>query len=453
VLPAHERDLQQHRVLGQRVDPARVGVAGRAEPTLGKSLAAAIQQRLDAELLHESLQLARRGRALAQVDEVGLDATLGEEAEGGARGGVLFGAEDLDFHEKAGAGDDECEIYPDYIGATVTDAPYRPAWWLPGRHARTIWGRLGRPQAVVPTRRESWETPDGDVVEIERLDAPEPVPAHRPRLLVLHGLEGTIRSHYIQGMLAEAQRRGWSADVLLFRSCGGSPNRARRFYHSGETGDLAMVVDRLATTAPAAPLVLAGFSLGGNVLLKYLGERGDAVPGVVRGAAAVSVPYDLARGAEEISRGFARVVYERSFLRSLKAKVEAKLGRYPDLVDRARLVGARSLRAFDDVVTAPLHGFTGADDYYARSSALGYLAGIRRPTLLLSARDDPFLPAAVLDDVRAVASRNSALEVEFVDRGGHVGFVAGAAPWRAEYYAERRVMSYLEAAARGPWVR
>ena len=303
-----------------------------------------------------------------------------------------------------------------------------------------MWGKLVRRPAVVPTRRERWDTPDGDVVEIERLDAPP----DRPRLVLLHGLEGTVRSHYAQGTLGEAQRRGWGADMLLFRSCGGTLNRARRFYHSGETGDLALVIDRIIREYPTAPIVLAGYSLGGNVLLKYLGERGADTPPAIKAAAAVSVPFDLARGARHIDRGFARV-YQANFIRSLKRKAYAKLLQYPDLVDRARLDAARSIYEFDDAVTAPVHGFGSADEYYTQSSAIHFLRGIRRPpTLLLSAIDDPFLPPAVLDEVRTEARTTPALTVEFVEHGGHVGFISGTVPWRPVYYAEKRVADFLD---------
>ncbi|HKG91764.1 MAG TPA: alpha/beta fold hydrolase, partial [Gemmatimonadaceae bacterium] len=236
--------------------------------------------------------------------------------------------------------------------------------------------------------------------------------------------------------------RGWGADLLVFRGCGEEPNRARRFYHSGETGDLAHVLARVAREHPGAPLGLAGVSLGGNVLLKMLGE-GGALPPAVRAAAAVSVPFDLGRGARHIGRGFG-AVYEHSFLRSLRRKAEEKLGRYPDLCDPARLAAARTILEFDDAVTAPVHGFASADDYYARSSSIHFLPGIRVPTLLLSAADDPFLPPEVLDEVRAVARGNPLLEVEFVERGGHVGFIGGRVPWRPFYYAEWRVCEFLE---------
>ncbi len=293
------------------------------------------------------------------------------------------------------------------------------------------------------TRTEQWDTPDGDVVEVHRLTAHSP---EAPQLVVLHGLEGTARSHYARGALAEARRRGWGAYLLLFRSCGDAPNRTRQFYHSGETGDLGFVVERVLANHPRAPIVLVGYSLGGNVLLKWLGEQGDAASPRIRGAAAVSVPFDLARGSRHIQRGFARV-YQAHFLRSLKRKTFEKLSRFPDIADPARVAGVRTLYDFDDLVTGPLHGFAGADDYYARSSALRFLSRIRVPTLLLSAFDDPFLPAAVLDEVRAIAERTPALMVEFVSRGGHVGFISGP-PWRPFYWGEWVVGEFLEESVR-----
>ena len=317
---------------------------------------------------------------------------------------------------------------------------YTPAWWLPSPHLRTLWGKFFRRVDPVPTRRERWDTPDGDFVDVVRLDAPP----GRPRVLLLHGLEGAPRSHYARGILAEAHRRGWGVDLLLFRTCGGELNRTRRFYHSGETTDLALVLERVAAEYPDSPLLLAGYSLGGNVLLKFLGERGEDLPPQVRAATAVSVPYDLERGSRHIAQGFARV-YEQHFLRSLRRKALAKLEHFPDLVARERIAAARTLWDFDDVVTGPVHGFAGATDYYTRSSAIRFLAGIRVPTLLLSAVDDPFLPPAVLDDVRAIARGNPARHVEFIERGGHVGFVSGRLPWRPFYYAEWRVADFLAA--------
>ena len=320
---------------------------------------------------------------------------------------------------------------------------YTPAWWVPGAHLQTLWGKLVRRPPRVHTRPERWPTPDGDSLEIRRLDAAAGAPPDVPRLLVLHGLEGTIRSHYILGLLDQARRRGWAADALIFRGCNGELPRAARFYHSGETTDLDLVVQRLVRERPGQPLVIVGVSLGGNVLLKWLGERGDTVPAAVRATAAVSVPYDLARGSREIERGFSRI-YTLSFLRSLRRKALAKLADEPGLFDAAPLHAARTLTDFDEAVTAPVHGFASASDYYTQSSSRRFLAGIRRPTLLLGAYDDPFLPREVLEDVAMVAALNSCITTEFHERGGHVGFVAGRVPWRPVYYAEQRVMTWFE---------
>lgn len=318
---------------------------------------------------------------------------------------------------------------------------YTPAWWVPGAHLQTLWGKFVRRAPRVETRCEQWTTPDGDEVEIRRLDPPAGSPRDTPRLLLLHGLEGTIDSVYLLGMLSHARQRGWAADVLIFRTCNGRMNRARRMYHSGETTDLDFVVRRLVSEHPSQSLLLAGFSLGGNVLLKWLGEQGTEAPVQVRGAAVVSVPYDLERGSRHIERGFARV-YGWHFLRTLRAKARAKLRSHPGSFDRGALERANSLFAFDDAVTAPLHGFQSAIDYYSRSSSMNFLAAIRRPTLLLSARNDPFLPPEVLDDVVASARRNSCLHVEIHESGGHVGFVSGRNPFRADYYAELRVADF-----------
>lgn len=320
---------------------------------------------------------------------------------------------------------------------------YTPAWWVPGPHLQTLWGKLVRRPPIVTTRAERWTTPDDDEIEIRRLDPPTGAPRDVPRLLILHGLEGTIRSHYLCGLLDQARRRGWTADVLIFRGCNGELPRAARFYHSGETTDLDLVVRRLVREHPAQPLLAIGISLGGNVLLKWLGEQGDAAPSQLKAAAAVSVPFDLERGSRRIERGFSRI-YTYHFLRTLRRKALAKLALQSDLFDDVPLRRAKTMMDFDEAVTAPVHGFASAQDYYSRSSSKHFLSGIRRPTLLLSAYDDPFLPREVLDDVSMVARDNHLLTVEFHEHGGHVGFVSGRVPWSPRYYAEERVSAFLD---------
>jgi predicted alpha/beta-fold hydrolase len=205
------------------------------------------------------------------------------------------------------------------------------------------------------------------------------------------------------------------------------------------------VARRLFAIDAASPFLFVGVSLGGNVLLKWLGECGESVDRRVAAAAAVSVPFDLARASRHIDRGFSRV-YQRHFLQSLRRKALAKLKQYPDLVSRKRVRSARTLYEFDDIVTAPVHGFADAGDYYAHSSSIRFLSRIRVATLLLNAVDDPFLPSEVLEQVRGVASGNPYLEVEFLAKGGHVGFVSGQNPFRPFYYAEWRVGEFLERA-------
>jgi hypothetical protein len=327
---------------------------------------------------------------------------------------------------------------------TVSDSPihYRPAWWIPGAHAQTLWGRLAPSRQTVRTRVEQWETPDDDFLEVHRIDAPADAPIDTPHVLLLHGLEGSVRSHYAQGLLTEMRRRGWSADLLIWRSCGSEPNRARRFYHSGETGDLALAIHRMTLERPHAPFAVAGVSLGGNILLKYLGEQGDAARATITAAAAVSVPFDLAQGSDHINRGFSKV-YQKYFLDSLKRKAIEKQTRYADLPDPARIGAIATLREFDDTLTAPVHGFADAIDYYARSSSIRYLPAIAVDTLLLNAVDDPFLPPDVLAEVSRIASSNAHLTVDFPRHGGHAGFVGGLNPFRPVYYLERRVGQFL----------
>lgn len=377
-----------------------------------------VDQLVEAELLDEAIELAVRSRSFVEIDEVRFDSPLGEEPKGLSCVRTLLDAKDLNFHR--------------------SEYTYRPAWWVPGGHAQTLWSKFFRRRVSLPLRLERWDTPDGDFVDIQRLDAG----TGAPRLFFLHGLEGTTQSHYVAGFFAQAHSRGWGADLLIFRGCGSELNRTRRFYHSGETGDAAFALDRIMAEHPDSPIVLAGVSLGGNVLLKLLGEWGNESPRQVLGASAISVPFDLERGARRLSRGLSRI-YDRHFLRTLRAKARRKLERFPGLFDANQLDRARTIFDFDDAVTAPVHGFTSAHDYYACSSALGWLERVRVPTFLLSAVNDPFLPAAVLDEVRDVARRNPKLELEFTEGGGHVGFVAGRWPWRPFYYAEWRVCEFL----------
>lgn len=301
-----------------------------------------------------------------------------------------------------------------------------------------MWGKFFHPPRRLSSHTERWDTPDGDFLDVVRISAKHD---DAPTFLLLHGLEGNAHSHYAGGTLLAAAARGWQANLLLFRSCGTEMNKAPRSYHSGETSDLAFAVRRLLHERPRAPLVLGGVSLGGNVLLKWLGEQGSTIDPRVRAATAVSVPFDLARSCAQMEIGFARV-YGWNFLKTLKRKALMKIDRHPGIAERDRVLAARTLWEFDDAFTSIVHGFRDAADYYARSSSMQFLSTICVPTLLLSARDDPFHPTVVLDDVSKIAASNPSLVLEFPERGGHVGFLEGAYPWRTSNYAERRIVDF-----------
>jgi predicted alpha/beta-fold hydrolase len=302
----------------------------------------------------------------------------------------------------------------------------------------TVWGKFARERVALPTVTERWTTPDNDFLDLVRL----PAEGNAPRLVILHGLEGTPQSHYVGGLFNAAAARGWGADLLIFRGCGDELNRAARSYHSGETSDLDFVVRRLSHAHSSAPIVLAGVSLGGNVLLKWLGESGSALPSAVVAAVGVSVPFDLARSCRHIDSGFSRV-YSWNFLRTLKSKALKKIGQHPRLASVDAVERSHSLWSFDDAFTSVAHGFRDAADYYARSSSLQFLSDIRVPTLLISACDDPFYPDGLLDSVRDMVRENPSVVTEFHARGGHVGFVEGTSPRHARYYLDRRVTGFL----------
>lgn len=325
---------------------------------------------------------------------------------------------------------------------------FRPAPWLPGPHLQTLGGHFLRPSRPVPFRRRRWTTPDGDFLELDFVHRPGGPGKRAGRVLLLHGLEGSSRSGYVLETARRLYHLGIPSVAMNFRSCSGEPNRRARFYHSGETGDLAFVLRRFRRLRPDDPLAVVGFSLGGNVLLKFLAEQGAGARTWVDAAVAVSVPFDLEAGARALARGWGRL-YGRHFLRSLRRTVHRKARRFPNLYDTDRLRGIRTLREFDDAFTAPLHGFLDARDYYVRSSSGPRLGDVRVPTLLLQAHDDPFLPEDALP-VRAAES-NPHVRPVFTRRGGHVGFVTGP-PWKPRFWAETEAARFLARAlnAEGP---
>lgn len=307
---------------------------------------------------------------------------------------------------------------------------YSAPWWLPGGHLQTISAALA-PAPRVAFSRERWDTPDGDFVDIDWAGEPG-----AKRLLVLfHGLEGGSRSHYARAIAQRAAREGWRFALPHFRGCSGTLNRLPRAYHSGDSDEVDWILRRFAQGG--ADLYAAGVSLGGNALLKWMGERGAQATRLVRRAAAVSAPIDLAASGRALDRGFNRRTYTRMFLFTLKAKALAKLALNQLQLDQRRLARARTLHEFDDLYTAPLHGFRDADDYWARASSAAWLARIEVPTLVLNARNDPFLPAAALEQAARGAAR--AVVLDFPRTGGHAAFPA------RDGWLARRVLDFLSA--------
>lgn len=300
--------------------------------------------------------------------------------------------------------------------------PYVAPWWLPGGHLQTIFAALA-PAPQVTFSRERWQTPDGDFIDLDWAGTDGPL------LALFHGLEGSSSSPYASAIAAAALARGWRCVVPHFRGCSGEINRLPRAYHSGDSAELDWILRRLKASAAI------GISLGGNVLLKWLGETGSDA--IVRKAASVSAPFDLAAAGRALDRGLCRLLYTRMFLETLRNKSIEKHGRHPGIFDLARARAATTLWEFDDTVTAPLHGFAGADDYWARASSGPWLHGIRIPTLVLNARNDPFMPATALDALQSRRDIPSNVTLEFTCTGGHVGF-----PGRDRWLA-RRVLEFV----------
>jgi predicted alpha/beta-fold hydrolase len=321
----------------------------------------------------------------------------------------------------------------------LTERPsqYRPPWWLRGGNAQTLYAALVLRGPKPNYRRERWDTPDGDLVLVDWVDGP----LRAPLVVLFHGLEGSSESHYARALMSAIRTRGWRGVVLHFRGCGGEPNALPRAYHSGDSREVDWMLRRLHAIAGTAPLFAAGVSLGGNALLKWLGEEGDAACEIVGAAAAVSAPIDLTAAGNALGRGF-NLLYTRHFLGSLKRKTAAKLVRFPGCVDGAAAARARTLREFDDAVTAPLHGFRDASDYWLRSSAKPLLRHVRVRTLVINAHDDPFLPGEFLPAPDEVSPR---VQLDSPSSGGHVGFVGGPFPGNIGWLPER-MLDFFEAA-------
>ena len=303
---------------------------------------------------------------------------------------------------------------------------YEAPHWLPGGHLQTIWPALfaRRVQGARPCyQRERWSTPDWDFIDVDFL-ASGAAAGPRPLLVLFHGLEGSSRSHYAEAFADWAARQGWAFAVPHFRGCSGELNLAPRVYHSGDHAEIAWILERMRRQH-AGPVVAVGVSLGGNALLRWAAEVGVQASACVAAVAAVCSPLDLAAGGHAIGVGFNRQVYTRMFLRTMVPKALAKWQQHPGIFDRDALLAARDLHAFDDIFTAPLHGFRNADDYWRRASAKPLLPDIRVPALALNARNDPFVPAGSLPTLQDCGAWVTLWQPA---QGGHVGFPQGGWP-------------------------
>ncbi len=298
---------------------------------------------------------------------------------------------------------------------------YRPPRWLPGGHLQTIYPALYLRKPEVVYRRERWAAPDGDFIDVDFVDGAPGAPF----VVLFHGLEGSSDSHYARALMSQLVSRGWSGAVPHFRGCSGELNHAPRFYHSGDAQEVDWIIQKLQKSYradhPAGKFYACGVSLGGNALLRWLGESQQQAH-IVDAACAISAPLDLAAGGASLSSGF-NMLYTRNFLQTLKPKCLQKLAQFPGLFDRDAMLQAKNLYQFDNIITAPLHGYRDTNDYWHRASAKHILQDISVTTLVLNAQNDPFLPARHLP-----RKASSHVTLEYPQHGGHVGFATGALP-------------------------
>ncbi len=314
----------------------------------------------------------------------------------------------------------------------ISNSNFVAPWWLQNRHAQTLWPRLWPAQSPLTYSKERLELSDGDFVDL--CWTPE---SSGPLVAVFHGLEGSIASPYVQDIMSGIASRGWRGVFMHFRGCSGEYNRLDRNYHSGDTRDIGFLISTLRKRYPDSPLFAIAYSLGGNALLKYLGEKKHKAK--LNAAVAVSVPFQLDRCALQLNRGFSKF-YQRYLLDSLRRKTREKYRDRKVNLPLQRLDSLKTFHLFDDQITAPLHGFKGVDDYYSRSSCRQYLQNISTPTLIIHSRDDPFMTPDVLP---AESELGAGVELELSNKGGHVGFINGKYPWRASHWLKTRIPQYI----------
>ena len=332
---------------------------------------------------------------------------------------------------------------PEPLREETAGRPYGPPSWLRNPHLQTLYAACIARCPRMVWRRERWSTPDGDFVDLDWLGVRQGTAracafSPPPLIVLFHGLEGSSGSHYARTLMHAIDNRGWRGVVVHFRGCSGEANRLPRAYHSGDSAEIDWILRRMRAEQQG-PIAACAVSLGANALLKWLGERGNAATAVLSAACAISAPVDLTAAGMALERGFNRL-YTWNFLRTLKRKSREKLRSFPGLLDADALRRARTLRMFDDHVTAPLHGFADARDYWSRSSSKPWLQHIAVPTLVLNARDDPFLPAQALPSASDVSA---AVALEQPAHGGHGAFVSGRFPGSLGWMPAR-VLAFVE---------
>jgi predicted alpha/beta-fold hydrolase len=327
----------------------------------------------------------------------------------------------------------------EYSENRVIRSDFRPASWLRQRHLQTMlpsmpWAYRNRSAL----RREVLDLPDGDATAVDWLCAADDLPKSAPLLVILHGLEGSAESSYARMLMQAAIEREWRPCVLHFRDCGDYRNRLPRRYHAGETGDIRHFLKTLLAAGQRGPILAVGYSLGGNILLKYLGESGADAR--LQAAGAVCVPLNLHKCAEALNTGFSKI-YQRYLLKHMKKSMARKFDRNTAAFDWKRAMLATTFAEFDDAVTAPLHGFDGMQDYYDKCSSAQFLGDIARPTLIINSLDDPFMTPGVIPEGNTLSEH---VLLEIAEHGGHVGFIEGGTPWQPKFYLPRRMLGFLE---------
>lgn len=307
---------------------------------------------------------------------------------------------------------------------TADSKSYTAPFWLPGGDLQTLHSALLASTPAVKYRRERWELADGDFIDADWVE-PEVISTDKPIVVLFHGLEGSSQSPYAKSVMAAIYAKGWRGVIIHFRGCSGEPNRLPRVYYASDSPEIEMLLTRLRKSEPLVPIFAVGFSLGGNALLKWLGEAGEHANIMIDSAVAISAPMDLAATPDALGEGLNRYLYTPSFVNSTRKKALEMLQRFPGIIDKEKIKSAKTIRDIDDAATAVLYGAIDADDYYAKNASKPWLNKIRLPTLILNAKNDPFIPPETLPKVTEVSS---AVTLEYPDTGGHVGFL-GRKDW------------------------